>query len=323
MSLQEQYNTVVENAKNMIKQIVTSSGEHNNTINAIIEQIAAQITKLKGCMQQINSIKEENKQLLQKIEDLKRQQQDELKNLKQQDKDANDKALKENIERSIQNVNEIITELSTLAQSLKSNNAGQINKLQENVKTITEEIGNLCASASKEVKNSVENNEGKTKIKVSDGEVYVTPQELAALKKYLPAYANLPKNVVLENLPKLMRMKRTSNAERSKRGIGNRPAWRGGFRYGDDLDRILRNSPMRTLNNSTPSKQITLKSKSKTKTKSISIRTRKNKKVNKVKKVKSKQGKNKSRKQKVKKVKSKQGKNKSKKRKSKKRKSKK
>ena len=290
MSLQDQYNTVVQNAKTMIKDIITSSGEHNNAINIIIEQIAAQIKKLKRCMQQIDSIKQENKRLVADIEQLKKQQQDELKNLKQQDKDAKDQSLKENIQQSIQNINDIIQELSNLEQSLKSNNANQINTLQENVKTITEEIGNLCASASKEtispVQTNVGNQDGKIKLKVSDGDIYVTSHERAALEKYLPAYANLRKEVVLTNLPKLMRMKQTSSANQRKSQTTNRPPWRGGFRYGNDLDRILRNSPMHTLNNSTPSKQMTLKSKSKTKTKSVSIRTRKNKKMKKINKVK-------------------------------------
>lgn len=49
----------------------------------------------------------------------------------------------------------------------------------------------------------------------------------------------------------------------------------GGFRYGKDLDRILRNSPLRSLDNKSPSKKLTLKSKSKSKSKSVNIKTRK------------------------------------------------
>ena len=61
----------------------------------------------------------------------------------------------------------------------------------------------------------------------------------------------------------------------------------GGFRYGTDLERILRNSPLRSLNNKSPSKNITLKSKSRTKTRSLNA-TRKSSRIKVIKKSKKK-----------------------------------
>ena len=307
INLKEEYDTVVKNAKSMIENIIKSSGIHNNNINVIIKEIAGEISKLKDCMQQIDSIKEENKQLIEKIKQMTKKHEEKLEQLQKQDNDAKDQSLKENIQQSIQNIEDIIKDLGLLAQSLKTNNENQIKNLKGNLETITKDINNLCTSASTNtpLQTNVGNQDGKIKLKLSNGDIYVTSHEHAALKKYLPRYANLTKEVVLTNLPKLM--KRTSHMDRRQNTTRQRqqrpllrerpkkkPAWNsstniekyGGFRYGNDLDRILRNSPMHTLNNSTPSKQMTLKSKSKTKTKSVSIRTRKNKKVKKINKVK-------------------------------------
>ena len=226
MSAKDEFTNSVKMAKDLIKDIITSSQSHNSSVNIIIEQIATQIEKLKNCVDQIDNIKLENKKLEETINEMRNRQENEIKELKEQNKGESNNAVQKSINESIQNIKEIIDELNGLSGMLKNNRSNQINKLQENVKTITRDIGTLCNSAKK-----LNENEGDDVAKAIASEMETNP----VLKSGQPGM---------------------------DWGIG-------GFRYGEDLDRILRNSPLRTLNNKSPSKKITLNSKSKTRSKSI------------------------------------------------------
>jgi hypothetical protein len=392
----DEFKNAVDKARTLIQTITTNADNHNNIIDGIVGQIEKELNNFDTCIDQIDKIKEENENLKNKIEELQTQQKEELESLKTQTKGERDSALKANAEASMENIRQIINELETLKNKLDTDKQSQVEKLENNVKSIRSKIEGLCQNIQKETTISEEDqrkllqidpnnpkppNAPLPKLELSPKDklykiltdgiynfkfhstfgVSMKKKELQNMINELNSNVmNIPRGTMTQKISKIitnlqsiinvkadknkkeflikiieelyqMRLKTPSNIsvrdfwtqklnevrDQVKNIPDNRKSntqnpyritfrefitkhyyntpiyydnnrvldannkntsghqFYGGFRYGKDLDRILRNSPLRSLDNKSPSKKLTLKSKSKTKSKSVSIKTRK------------------------------------------------